>query len=60
MWCSIQIATYRSSVTKLGDFWKFKVSNYYSKVAQMFGDFGGILKQQNLGKNFRGYFLLIL
>ena len=33
-----------SSVPKLGDFWKFLVTNYLSKVAKMFGDFWGILK----------------
>ena len=33
-----------NSVTSLGDFWKFFVTNYLSKVAQMFSDFWGILK----------------
>ena len=32
--------------TSLGDFWKFLMTNYLSKVAQMFGDFWGILKDQ--------------
>ena len=27
------------SVTRLGDFWKFSVTNYRTEVAQMFGDF---------------------
>ena len=33
-----------TSLTRLGDFWKFLVSNYLSKVAQMFSDFWGIWK----------------
>ena len=33
-----------ASVTRLGDFWKFYVTNYLSKEAQMFGDFWGIFK----------------
>ena len=32
------------SVTRFGNFWKFLVTNHLSKVAQMFGDFCGILK----------------
>ena len=33
-----------NSVTRLGDFLQFLVSNYRSKVAQMFGDFCSMLK----------------
>ena len=33
-----------ASVTRLGDFWKFLVTNYLLNVAQMFCDFLGILK----------------
>ena len=32
------------SATRLGDFWKFLVTNILSKVAQMFGDFLGFLE----------------
>ena len=45
-----------NSVTRLGDFWKFLVTNYLSKVAQMFGDFWGILKTL-LFNHCSGFFL---
>ena len=35
---------YATSVTRLGYFWKFLVTNYLSKVAQIFGDFRVMLK----------------
>ena len=33
-----------TSVTRLGDFWRFLVTNFLLKVAQMYGDFSGFLK----------------
>ena len=32
------------SVTRLGNFWKFRATSYPTKVAQMYGDFWAILK----------------
>ena len=34
----------RPSVTRLGDFWKFFITNFHVKVAQIFGDYLAILK----------------
>ena len=46
IWLCVTINTFCSwsSVIRLGDFWKFLVTNSLSKVAQMFGHFWGIFK----------------
>ena len=47
-----------TSVTRLGDFWNFLVTNFIKKIAQMFGDFLGELWKQLLFKtNWWAYFL---
>ena len=49
------------SVTILGDFWKFLMTNFETKVAQVIGDFlGGFENNNFLSKNVCGYFLGIL
>ena len=39
-----QIRSVKSSVIRLGDFWKFLSTNFITKVAQIFGGFWAILK----------------
>ena len=52
-----------SSVTRLGNFWKFLATNKITKVAQIFGYFWGCVKNIILSKNCRenvmGHFCII-
>ena len=40
-----------NSVTRLGDFWKFLVTNFITKVAKVLGDFLGFLERQHFKVN---------
>ena len=49
-----------NSVTRLGDFLKFLVLNFLTKVTQKFGDYLAILKTSPLSQNNCWYFLVNL
>ena len=42
--CSLSLGT---SVTRLGDFWKFSTTNILTKIAQLFEDFLGRFEKEN-------------
>ena len=47
----------RVSVTRLGGFWRFFVTIWFTKIGQVFGALWAILKKYFLSKNYCDYFL---